>query len=79
MTSKWRWVRRKRVFALSGPRQMEKDVRDIRATLIVVMLFAAITAGSSCHIRDTIESAAEWIEEPDEAEADRTMAGGTWL
>ena len=52
-------------------------LRSIRSTLIVSMYFLAIIAGSTCDVGETIDFAERLIGEQDEAEADRTMDGGT--
>ncbi len=54
-------------------------LRDIKSAVVVTMLLSAITAGSTCDIGSVAEFSIKLIEEPDEAEADRAVAGGAGI
>lgn len=54
-------------------------LRDIKSAVIVIMCCCAVIAGSTCDIVTVAEIVVELIEEQDEAETDRAMAGGTWI
>lgn len=54
-------------------------LRDIRASLFVIMLCCAAIAGNTCGVVETAEFVMEIVEEQDEAEADQAMVGGAWI
>ena len=55
-------------------------LRDIKAAVIVIMYCCAIIAGSTCDIGAVVDFTADLvIEEQDETETDRAMAGGAWI
>lgn len=54
-------------------------LRDIRASLFVIMLCCAGIAGNTCDVVEGAEVILEIIEESDETEADQAMVGGAWI
>ena len=70
---------RKAKIALTPTQEGLSLLRDIRAALFAIMLCCAAITGSTCDVVTGAEVILEIIEEPDETEADRAVAGGAGI